>query len=79
MIPMVDLAKIFPTFNGVNATIITTLTNAAVIQVATGEAVDIRVLDFPAAAVGLPAGVENYGAVTSIDMRSKLFMAINML
>ncbi|KAJ1387581.1 UDP-glucuronosyl/UDP-glucosyltransferase [Sesbania bispinosa] len=84
MIPMVDTARLFAK-HGVNVTIITTKANALTFQKAidsdfnSGYPIRTKVLQFPAAKVGLPDGVENIKDGTSLEMLVKISHGILML
>ncbi|XP_057435314.1 soyasapogenol B glucuronide galactosyltransferase-like [Lotus japonicus] len=84
MIPMVDTARLFAK-HGVSVTIITTHANALTFQEAIdsdfsyGYPIRTQVIQFPAAQVGLPEGVENLKDGTSLEMLGKISSGIIML
>ncbi|XP_057418768.1 soyasapogenol B glucuronide galactosyltransferase-like [Lotus japonicus] len=84
MNPMVDTARIFAK-HGVSATIITTPANALTFQkvidsdFSSGYPIRTSLVQFPAAQVGLPEGVENIKAGTSLEMLGKISHGIIML
>nr|UXY92003.1 UDP-glycosyltransferase UGT5 [Glycyrrhiza glabra] len=84
MNPMVDTARLFAK-HGASVTIITTKANALTFQKAIdsdfseGHPIRTEVLQFPAAQVGLPDGVENIKDGTSPEMLGKISFGISML
>ncbi|XP_074278675.1 soyasapogenol B glucuronide galactosyltransferase-like [Silene latifolia] len=85
MLHIVDTASTFA-MHGVTCIIITTHANVPFIQNSVPKSVanindflNIRLLDFPYEAVGLPPGIENFSNVTSIDMRPKISDALKLL
>lgn len=78
LIPLVDTASLFAT-RGVNATIITTPSNALLFQQSIHPQITLLNLKFPSSEVGLPEGIENFGSITSPEMASKLAAAIQLL
>ncbi|OVA15980.1 UDP-glucuronosyl/UDP-glucosyltransferase [Macleaya cordata] len=86
MIPMIDIARIIAvTDHSVKVTIITTTHNALLFKnsidadINAGHNINLHILQFPSAQVGLPEGIENFNAVTSPDMSSKIYQAIGIL
>ncbi|KAJ1387583.1 UDP-glucuronosyl/UDP-glucosyltransferase [Sesbania bispinosa] len=84
MNPMVNTARVFAK-HGVSATIVTTPANALTFQkvidsdFSYGYPIRTRLIQFPAAQVGLPEGVENIKAGTSPEMLEKISLGIMML
>ena len=88
IIPTVDMAKLFAS-RGVKSTVITTPLNAQIISKTIqrtknlGFDIDVRILKFPAAEVGLPEGCENMDVIISHedgkDLVMKFFRAVTML
>ncbi|MCL7021502.1 hypothetical protein MKW94_000485 [Papaver nudicaule] len=84
MIPMVDIARLFAA-RGLKSTIVTTPLNATNVSKTTerdrlsGFDINVRIIPFPAVEVGLPEGVESVDELSSPDMVSKFFVALNML
>ncbi|KAK7395036.1 hypothetical protein VNO78_15578 [Psophocarpus tetragonolobus] len=84
MNPMIDTARLFAK-HGASVTIITTPANALTFQKAIdndfscGCHIRTQVVQFPAARVGLPDGVESIKDGTSIDMLVKISHGISML
>ncbi|KAI5669569.1 hypothetical protein M9H77_19422 [Catharanthus roseus] len=84
MIPQVNAARIFAS-HGLKVTIIATPANADLFQSSIdedtklGHDISIHIIPFPADEVGLPNGVENFNAATSIEMLGKLMKALFML
>lgn len=85
MTPLVDTAVLFAACPGVAVTILTTPSNALLFQpsvscaASAGHRITFHTLKFPAAEVGLPEGIENYGSVASRDMIPKVTLAISLL
>jgi len=81
MNPMIDTARLFAK-HGVNVTIITTHANALLFKKAidndlfSGYSIKTCVIQFPAAQVGLPDGVENIKDATSREMLGKIMLGI---
>jgi len=81
MNPMIDTARLFAK-HGVNVTIITTQANALLFKKAidndlfSGYSIKTCVIQFPAAQVGLPDGVENIKDATSREMLGKIMLGI---
>ncbi|KAJ0984706.1 hypothetical protein J5N97_003062 [Dioscorea zingiberensis] len=73
IIPAMDLASLFAARHGVEATIVLTPANAAVIRptlqrsTTSGHPVELLLYPFPSEAAGLPSGVENLATVSSDD------------
>ncbi|KAA8528508.1 hypothetical protein F0562_035863 [Nyssa sinensis] len=84
MIPLVDMGRLFAT-RGVNVTIVTTPCNAALFQasvdrdIASGSPITVHTLKFPSVEAGVPEGIENFNAVTSLEMATKVSEGISML
>ncbi|XP_061362137.1 soyasapogenol B glucuronide galactosyltransferase-like [Gastrolobium bilobum] len=84
MNPMIDTARLFAKY-GVSVTIITTNANALTFQKAidsdfnSGYPITTHMLQFPAAQVGLPDGVENIKDGTSLEMLGKISHGLLML
>ncbi|KAF3438993.1 hypothetical protein FNV43_RR17268 [Rhamnella rubrinervis] len=84
MIPMVDEARVFAK-HGVDVTVITTQANAALFQnridrdSKAGHPIKIHALQFPSAQVGVPDGIENFAAITSMEMGSGLLQGMQLL
>ncbi|KAF6155741.1 hypothetical protein GIB67_007388 [Kingdonia uniflora] len=84
MIPMVDLARLIAS-HGVRVTIIITTHNALIFKKAidrdieTGNPINLHILPFPFAQVGLPEGIENLGSLTSPDQTAKVSMGAMLL
>ncbi|XP_061362130.1 soyasapogenol B glucuronide galactosyltransferase-like [Gastrolobium bilobum] len=84
MNPMIDTARLFAKF-GVSVTIITTHANALIFQKAIdsdfscGYPIRTQLIQFPAAQVGLPNGIENIKDGTSQEILRKISMGIMML
>ncbi|KAK2995222.1 hypothetical protein RJ640_006961 [Escallonia rubra] len=84
MIPLVDTARQFAA-GGVDVTIIATPSNALLFQnsidhaIISGHRISVQMLKFPSTEVGLPEGIENFSAITSPEMASKVFHAIGLL
>ncbi|XP_058217259.1 scopoletin glucosyltransferase-like [Rhododendron vialii] len=85
MTPLVHTAVLFASRPGVAVTILTTPSNALMFQpsvdraASAGHRITFHTLKFPAAEVGLPEGVENYGSIASRDMIPKVTLAISLL
>ncbi|XP_057963670.1 abscisate beta-glucosyltransferase-like [Malania oleifera] len=83
-VPMIDTARIFAS-RGAKAIIVTTPHNANLYRNAidrdraAGHDISFRTLDLPAAEFGLPDGCENQLAISSLDMYTKLFLAVMKL
>ncbi|XP_061362136.1 soyasapogenol B glucuronide galactosyltransferase-like [Gastrolobium bilobum] len=84
MNPMIDTARLFAK-NGVSVTIITTQANALTFQKVidadfiSGYPIRTKVIQFPAAQVGLPDGIENIKDCTSPEMLGKITHGMLML
>ncbi|GLT47318.1 hypothetical protein SLA2020_210230 [Shorea laevis] len=86
MIPTVDMAKLFAS-HGVKTTIITTPLNAPLFSKTiersknSGVDMDIKIIKFPSAQVGLPEGFESLEPSKEIgmDVMSKFFLATSLL
>ncbi|KAE9618195.1 hypothetical protein Lal_00041954 [Lupinus albus] len=84
MIPMIDSARIFAK-HGVHVTIITTNSNALSFQKSIdndfnyGYSIKTHLIQFPAAQVNLPNGVENIKDATSLEILGKISHGISML
>nr|GMD09925.1 scopoletin glucosyltransferase-like [Ipomoea batatas] len=80
MIPMVDLARQFAR-HGVKATFLTTPLNAPQISKSIdrerelGSQISLRLLEFPSKESGLPEGIENLSATTSLEQTVSFFNA----
>lgn len=85
MIPLVDAARLFASYSGIKATIITTPANAALFKAATdhdiklGHKISVLTLNFPSIEVGLPEGIENFSAATSLEMLGKVAKGLSLL
>ncbi|KAI8549959.1 hypothetical protein RHMOL_Rhmol06G0066100 [Rhododendron molle] len=85
MTPLVDTAVLFASRPGVAVTILTTPSNALMFQpsvdraASAGHRITFHTIKFPAAEVGLPEGIENYGSVASRGMIPKVSLAISLL
>ncbi|RHN46586.1 putative soyasapogenol B glucuronide galactosyltransferase [Medicago truncatula] len=81
MNPMIDTARLFAK-HGVDVTIITTQANALLFKkpidndLFSGYSIKACVIQFPAAQVGLPDGVENIKDATSREMLGKIMLGI---
>ncbi|KAF5955587.1 hypothetical protein HYC85_008443 [Camellia sinensis] len=64
LILLVDTTSLFAT-RGVNATIITTPSNALLFQQSIHPQITLLNLKFPSSEVGLPEDIENFGSITS--------------
>ncbi|CAI9115822.1 OLC1v1016823C1 [Oldenlandia corymbosa var. corymbosa] len=84
MIPLVNAARVMAA-QGVKITILTTKHNAAVVQSSIdednqlGRDISIHNLRFPAAEVGLPEGIENFPAATTMEIMGRLYQALPLL
>ncbi|GKV22616.1 hypothetical protein SLEP1_g32472 [Rubroshorea leprosula] len=86
MIPTVDMAKLFA-LHGVKTTIVTTPLNAPFFSKTiersknSGVDVDIKIIKFPSAQVGLPEGFESLepSKGMGMDVISKFFLATSLL
>nr|UHB15580.1 UDP-glycosyltransferase [Paris polyphylla] len=79
MIPMVDTARLLAA-RGVKCTIVTTPANAPVMDRAKRQNnIEILLIPFPSAAVGIPEGMENFSASNSPEFKIKFFEALDML
>ncbi|XP_074380938.1 nuatigenin 3-beta-glucosyltransferase-like [Apium graveolens] len=84
MIPLVDMGRLLAT-RGVTVTIVTTPHNALLFResilqdVESGNQIHVRELTFPSKEVGLPEGIENFNAITSSEMSSKVFYGVMLL
>ncbi|VFQ65782.1 unnamed protein product [Cuscuta campestris] len=84
MIPTLDMAKLFAS-RGVKSTIITTPLNRTVFagavqkQTGLGQEIELRLLDFPAAQVGLPEDCQRFDQLASHDDLPKFMKACSML
>ncbi|KAK1392434.1 Glycosyltransferase [Heracleum sosnowskyi] len=84
MIPLVDMGRLFAA-RGVTVTIITTPHNALLFRTSieqdlkSGHQISVHELTFPSKEVGLPEGIENFNAITSSEMTSKVFYGIMLL
>nr|BCB01551.1 UDP-glucose glucosyltransferase [Rheum palmatum] len=76
MIPLFDIARLFAA-RGVKATLVTTPANAAAFP--KPDAVEIVILRFPSAEVGIPEGVENITQLTEIDHTDKFVEALKLI
>ncbi|KAJ0984691.1 hypothetical protein J5N97_003047 [Dioscorea zingiberensis] len=82
IIPAMDLASLFAARRGIEATIVLTPANAALIRptlqrsTTSGHPVELLLYPFPSKAAGLPSGIENLAAVSSEDS-SKFTKAID--
>ncbi|KAM7469829.1 hypothetical protein LguiA_008012 [Lonicera macranthoides] len=82
MIPTFDMAKLFfsSTIAAVKSTIITTPLNAlAFLSFIRSSQIDLQILEFPSAAVGLLEGVENLDHCTSDEMHITFIMDTTLL
>nr|QSB46664.1 anthraquinone glycosyltransferase [Rubia yunnanensis] len=80
MLPILDMAKAFSS-RAVTSTIITTHLHVPMFQKAIQNSVDISVrgITFPAAASGLPEGIESVEMVKSEEMFAKFFLGTTKL
>lgn len=84
IIPLVDMARLFA-LHGVDVTIITTAKNATVFQKSIdldssrGRPIRTHVVNFPAAKVGLPVGIEAFNVDTPREMIAKVYMGLALL
>ncbi|KAJ1423627.1 UDP-glycosyltransferase family, conserved site [Sesbania bispinosa] len=84
IIPIVDMARVFA-MHGVDVTIIATAGNAAIFQKSIdrdssrGHSIKTHVLEFPAAQVGLPVGMETFNADTPLDVSPKIYQGLAIL
>ncbi|CAJ1929521.1 unnamed protein product [Sphenostylis stenocarpa] len=84
IIPLVDMARLFA-MQGVDVTIITTPQNANVFQKSVdldssrGRLIRTHVVNFPAAEVGLPPGIETLNLDTPREMISRIYMTLALL
>jgi len=84
IIPLVHIARIFA-MHGVDVTIITTPQNATVFQKSVdldssrGRSIRTHLLNFPAAEVGLPPGIETFNADTPPEMAPRIYMGLAIL
>ncbi|KAJ0962864.1 hypothetical protein J5N97_027986 [Dioscorea zingiberensis] len=77
MNPMVDMAKLF-SLRGVTTTLVTTPANAHLISI-NHPPINLTLIPFPSAEVGLPIGCENMTSITSTAMRAPFMQALAML
>ncbi|KAK1392433.1 scopoletin glucosyltransferase-like [Heracleum sosnowskyi] len=84
MIPLVTIGRLFAA-RGVTVTILTTPCNALLLRssidqdLVSDRKISIHELTFPTKEVGLPEGIENFNAVTSSEMSTKVFYGIMLL
>ncbi|XP_076917376.1 solanidine UDP-glucose glucosyltransferase 1-like [Bidens hawaiensis] len=84
MIPLVQAARVFAA-RGFRCTIITTVHNALTFQTSIdrdiniGYPITVRTINFPASEVGLPVGIESFGACTTEEMETALFRGVQLL
>jgi hypothetical protein len=78
MIPTLDMAKLFSAKPAVKSTIITTPLNAPAFTNSKHD-IDIKIIDFPSAAAGLPEGIENLNQCTSQEMLFKFMEGTALL
>nr|UXM20151.1 2'-O-glucosyltransferase [Astragalus mongholicus] len=84
MIPMIDTARLFAK-HGATVTIITTHANASTFQkhidsdISLGYPIKTQLIQFPAAQVGLPDGVENVKDGSSLELLGKISQGIFLL
>lgn len=81
MLPMIDIAKLFAA-RGVSVTIITTPANAPLIRPTIdhyNSPINLHLIPFPSAAVGLPDGCENRISLPSESLRGNFYRGIAML
>ncbi|PRQ23006.1 putative flavonol 3-O-glucosyltransferase [Rosa chinensis] len=82
-LPMIDIAKLFAS-RGVKCTIVTTPANAPIISKAIqtskgfGFEIEVVVIKFPSAEVGLPEGSESTKLEKTDEMREKFLKAITL-
>ncbi|KAK1392389.1 Glycosyltransferase [Heracleum sosnowskyi] len=84
MIPLVDIGRLFAG-RGVIVTIITTPHNALLFKssidqdLESGHHISVHELTFPSKEVDLPEGIENFNAITSSEMATKVFFGVMLL
>lgn len=84
IIPLVDMARLFA-LHDVDVTIITTAHNATVFQksidldASRGRPIRTHVVNFPAAQVGLPVGIEAFNVDTPREMTPRIYMGLSLL
>ncbi|KGN43913.1 scopoletin glucosyltransferase [Cucumis sativus] len=81
MIPMVDMAKLFSS-RGIKVTIVTTPINSISIAKSLHDSnplINLLILKFPSAEVGLPDGCENLDFLISPSMIPKFISAVSLL
>ncbi|XP_010263455.1 PREDICTED: scopoletin glucosyltransferase-like [Nelumbo nucifera] len=84
MIPFMDMARQFA-LRGVKVTIVTTPLNAILLSKTVdrdrelGIEIDIHSIPFPTKEAGLPEGCENVNSITTPELSSNFFKALNML
>ncbi|KAL9327639.1 hypothetical protein ACSQ67_002642 [Phaseolus vulgaris] len=84
IIPLVDMARLFA-MHGVDVTIITTPGNATVFQKSVdldstrGRSIRTHLVNFPAAQVGLPPGIETFNVDTPPEMVPRIYMGLAIL
>ncbi|KAK8471743.1 hypothetical protein PHAVU_002G016500 [Phaseolus vulgaris] len=84
IIPLVDMARLFA-IHGIDVTIITTPGNATVFQKSVdldssrGRSIRTHLVNFPAAQVGLPPGIEAFNVDTPPEMAPRIYMGLAIL
>ncbi|KAL3514461.1 hypothetical protein ACH5RR_027178 [Cinchona calisaya] len=84
MIPCVNAAKLFAA-QGVKVTILSTKYNTLLFQssidqaLELGQEISVHNLKFPSAEMGIPEGIENLSAATTLDLLGKVYAAILQL
>lgn len=84
MIPLVDIGRLCAA-RGVTVTIVTTPQNALLFRssidqdLESGHQISVDELTFPSKEVDLPEGIENFNAITSSEMATKVFYGIMLL
>nr|KYP52451.1 Anthocyanin 3'-O-beta-glucosyltransferase [Cajanus cajan] len=84
IIPLVDMARLFA-LHGVDVTIITTPQNATVFQksidldATRARPIRTHLVNFPAAKVGLPPGIEAFNVDLPREMAPKIYMGLAIL
>lgn len=84
IIPLVDMARLFA-LHGVDVTIISTKFNSTIFQnsinldSSRGRSIRTHIMEFPAAKVGLPVGIESFNVNTPKEMTPKVYMGLFLL
>ncbi|KAK7389918.1 hypothetical protein VNO78_25215 [Psophocarpus tetragonolobus] len=78
LIPLVQLARLVAA-RGQHVTIITSSSNAQLFQKATGHDIDVRIIKFPSAQLGIPDGVENLSSATDNQTAWKIHAAAHLI